>query len=114
MKKTLLIVLIVIVALIAICMGVGYFGKDKIAQMALQQTFPVVQGMVEKNMPDTINKEEVKELFDKTMEKVKAGTYDKAKFQELMFTIKDCLDDKELNKEEAQNIVDKLKEFVKE
>ncbi len=110
MKKILLIILVLLIAGLAYI----YINKDKIAQVAIEKSIPLIESSLEGNMPADVDRDEVKAVFAAVNEKVKAGKIDIMQVQGLLTDFKDAMDDKKLDEKEFHKLYDKMKKLAEQ
>ena len=112
MKK--IIISIVVVVAVAIVVGAIflYLNRDHLANLIVQKGLNSLQVTVLNQLPTDEKKEEVRVIFKELGEKIKSGTVDPKKLQDLGYTVKECFEDKKLDEKETEMIVQKLKAMV--
>jgi hypothetical protein len=109
MKKILLAVLVIVLVLMVAVIAFFYFNRDKIAQMAVEKSMPLIESTLVENLPAGVDREEVKQVFAAAQTKLKAGQYDIGKVQNLLMDFRKAYEDKSIDDKEFNKLYDELK-----
>jgi hypothetical protein len=108
MKKFLLIILILIIAGLAYI----YINKDKIAQMAVEKSIPLVESTMMQNLPAGVDKDDVESLFADVTKLAKEGKIDIVKMQGLLGDFQKAMKDKKVDEAEFNKMYEELKKLA--
>jgi len=108
MKKILLIILILIIAGLAYI----YINKDKIAQMAVEKSIPMVESALMQNLPAGVDKDDVESLFADVTKLAKEGKIDIVKMQGLLGDFQKAMKDKKVDEAEFNKMYEELKKLA--
>lgn len=114
MKKLLLIGGGIILAVVIVGAVLIYSNKDKLVNFAIEKGFGAAETAILENLPQSVSEDEVKSLFNKSVEKIKSGNFDKQKMQGIVLYFQDAFQDKKLEQSEVDHLLDELKQFVEE
>ncbi len=113
MKKTFMILGIVILVLIVAAVIFFYTNRAKLANLMVEKSLPHLQSLVVQNLPAEFSKEQVQEQFHKFSEKFKTGEYDKQEMQAFFMKFKSAMDDKKIDSTEVKSILASLEKLSK-
>jgi hypothetical protein len=113
MRKTFMILGIVILVLIVAAVLFFYANRTKLASLMVEKSLPHLETLVVQNLPAELNKEQVHDQFVKFSKKFKTGQYDKQEMQALFLKFKSAMDDKKIDSTEVKSILASLEKLNK-
>jgi len=108
MKKFLLAILILLIAGLAYL----YLNKDKIARVAIEKSIPLIETSLLENLPADVNKEDVKEVFNRIDARVKEGKIDIMQMQTLLEKFREALKDQKVDEAEFHQVFAEIKKLA--
>jgi hypothetical protein len=112
MKKT---VLIVVILLVVAILGVGIYiftHREKLVTQIVGKALGSLQTTIISQLPTEEKKAEVEAIFKEVGEKVKTGSIGKKEFEDLGSTLQKSFADKKLDEKELEVIIQKLKSMA--
>ncbi|MBD3179863.1 MAG: hypothetical protein GF417_09805 [Candidatus Latescibacteria bacterium] len=113
MKKGLSIAALVIIVVVIIGFILIMVNKDRLVNMAVTRAVDSIETATLKSDQLPISKEQAEALFDRTRQKIKAGEMSQEKARELINRFREFYDDKKLDSEEIQKLIDTLESAAK-
>ncbi len=112
MKKILLTVLVIVLVLLVAAAAFIYFNRDKIAQMAIEKSMPLIESTMLEKLPESVDRAEVKKVFEIAESKLKAGEIDLNKVQGLFLDFRKAYEDKSIDEKEFAKLYDEVKQMA--
>ena len=91
---------------------VCYVYQDELLEWGLEKTTEMIAMEIKANLPEEITEQDIDELFDKLRKAIKNKEIDAAKIQKLAGQFQFYLEDQKIDENEAQKIIDEIKEAV--
>ena len=117
MSKGCLVALIIggALAIIVIALGiVCYVYQDEILQWSLEKTTDIIAQEIKTNLPEGTTEEEVDNLIDKFKTAVKEKKIDAPQMQHIATLFQQMLEDKKIDQDESQKLLEEIKKVVGE
>lgn len=113
MRKTFMVLGILILVLIVAAVIFFYSNRTKLANLMVEKSLPHLESLVVQNLPAEFKRDQVHDQFVKFSVKFKTGQYDKQEMQALFLKFKTAMDDKKIDSTEVKSILASLEKLSK-